>query len=86
MIRGRRVILDLLNPAFNVFIKNFPGNVTDQDLEQEFSACGRIISSRITRDEAGCSRGYGFIQFDSAEATSNALSRNGQEWTGGDWL
>jgi polyadenylate-binding protein len=83
VIRGRRFVIDELNPAFNVFIKNFHGDATDQDLEQEFSACGRIISTKIARDEAGRSRGYGFIQFDSAEATSNALGRNGHEWRGG---
>jgi len=82
LILGRRVTVDALNPDFNVFVNNFPENVTDRDLEQEFAPCGRILSVQVPSDQAGRCRGYGFIQFVSAEATAQALAKDGQQWRG----
>jgi polyadenylate-binding protein len=66
----------------NVFVKNFPEDVTARELELEFSVCGHIISSKISYDQGGKSRRYGFIQFDTAEAASKAALKNDQEWRG----
>lgn len=82
LIHGRSVTVDVLNPKYNVFIKNFPENVTDRDLEGEFASCGRILSVKVPSDQPGHSRGYGFIQFASAEATAQALAKTGQLWRG----
>lgn len=88
LIKGSHITITEFNPgfkkvpAFNVVIKNFAEDVINRDLEQEFSSCGHIISTKVARDGSGHSRGFGFIQFDSAEATTTALARNGQEWRG----
>jgi len=71
------------DPNATVFLSNFPTNVTNRDLESEFSACGCIISAKVVHDKAGNSLRYGFIQFDSAETAAAAIvARNRQEWRG----
>ena len=88
LIKGRHISVADFNREYkskasaNVFVKNFPEDVTARELEQEFSVCGHIISSKISYDQAGKSRRYGFIQFDSAEAASKAVLKNDQEWRG----
>ena len=88
LIKGRHIMVADFNREYknkassNVFVKNFSEEVTARDLELEFSVCGHIISSKISYDQAGKSRRYGFIQFDSAEAASKAALKNDQEWKG----
>ena len=88
LIKGRHITVADFNreyknkTAFNVFVKNFPEDITSRDLELEFSLCGHIISSKISYDQGGHSRRYGFIQFDIAEAAAKAVAKDGQEWRG----
>lgn len=88
LIKGRHITVADFNREYkskassNVFVKNFPEEVTNRDLELEFSLCGHIISSKISYDQAGRSRRYGFIQFDNAEAATKAVTKDGQEWRG----
>ena len=88
LIKGRHITVADFNREYktkvssNVFVKNFPEDVTARDLELEFSVCGHIISSKISYDQTGKSRRYGFIQFDSAEAAGKATAKNDQEWRG----
>ena len=88
LIKGRHITVADFNREYkskassNVFVKNFPEEVANRDLELEFSICGHIISSKISYDQAGRSRRYGFIQFDSAEAAAKAVTKDGQEWRG----
>ena len=88
LVKGRHISVADFNREYkskvssNVFVKNFPEDVTARDLELEFSVCGHIISSKISYDQTGKSRRYGFIQFDSAESASKAVLKNDQEWRG----
>jgi len=65
----------------NIFIGNLDAEVDEKVLHDTFSAFGGILQTpKIMRDtETGLSRGYGFISFESFEASDLAIeSMNGQ--------
>uniref|UniRef100_A0A1I8HVE1 Polyadenylate-binding protein n=1 Tax=Macrostomum lignano TaxID=282301 RepID=A0A1I8HVE1_9PLAT len=71
----------------NVFVKNFGDYYDEESFHQAFSEFGEITSSRVMVDEAGKSKGFGFVCFkepESAEAAVNAL--HGKELDGGKTL
>lgn len=61
------------NDQANIFIKNLPPQLTPQDFEKLFQPFGTILSSKISYDFNGVSRGYGFIQYSSPEEADLAV-------------
>jgi polyadenylate-binding protein len=57
----------------NVYIKNIDESVTDDEFTKLFEPYGDVVSATITRDETGKSRGFGFVNFISHEAASQAV-------------
>ncbi|KAK9066102.1 hypothetical protein SSX86_015504 [Deinandra increscens subsp. villosa] len=57
----------------NLFVKNLDLLVTDVKLEEVFGKFGRILSCKVSKDEHGKSKGFGFVQFDSEESATKAL-------------
>jgi hypothetical protein len=58
-----------------LYVGNLPYSVRDSDLEQAFSAFGRVMMERDT----GRSKGFGFVEMGSQdEATSAIEGMNGQ--------
>eukprot|EP00928_Gymnodinium_smaydae_P027776 TRINITY_DN2136_c0_g1_i1.p1 TRINITY_DN2136_c0_g1~~TRINITY_DN2136_c0_g1_i1.p1 ORF type:complete len:251 (+),score=67.05 TRINITY_DN2136_c0_g1_i1:180-932(+) len=64
----------------NLFIGNLEAEVDEKMLYDTFSAFGILLFAKIMRDpDTGESRGFGFISFDSFEASDAALAgMNGQ--------
>jgi len=64
----------------NIFIGNLDPEVDEKMLYDTFSAFGMVVSTKITRDpETGASKGYGFVSYDSFEASDAAIANmNGQ--------
>lgn len=64
----------------NIFIGNLDISIDEKKLIDTFSSFGPIVSARIMRDpSSGVSKGFGFISFDSFEASDAAISTmNGQ--------
>jgi len=60
--------------GLNLYVKNLDDSVDDERLKQEFSQFGTITSARIMRDDAGASRGFGFICFSQAEEATKAVT------------
>lgn len=60
-----------------LFIKNINFSTTEEALQEKFSKCGKIISCTISKkkDKTGkfLSMGYGFVQYQTAEAAQKAL-------------
>jgi len=48
-----------------VFVKGFPREATADDLFTFFEEYGQVLECRIVADRYGCSKGFGFVTFDS---------------------
>ena len=64
----------------NLFVGNLDVEVDEKKLYDTFNSFGTILTTKIMRDpETGESRGFGFISFDTFEASDAALMQmNGQ--------
>jgi polyadenylate-binding protein len=45
----------------NIFVKNIPQSANEKDLESLFLNFGQIFSCKISVDDLGKSRGYGYV-------------------------
>ncbi|KAM9359910.1 putative RNA-binding protein 19 [Symphorus nematophorus] len=64
-------------PGSTLFIKNLNFSTTEEKLQETFSKCGKVKSCSISKkkDKTGklLSMGYGFVQYQTAEAAQKAL-------------
>jgi polyadenylate-binding protein len=59
----------------NIFVKNLAPTVDNKGLYDLFSVFGNILSCKITTDENGVSKGYGYVHFETAEAAAEAIQK-----------
>lgn len=64
-----------MSPEHNIFVKNIDKSVTEKDFETLFTSFGNVFSSKISNDENGVSRGYGYVQFEDKESTDKCLAQ-----------
>lgn len=67
----------------NLFVKNLDDEVDDEKLRAEFAAFGAITSAKIMSDEAGKSKGFGFVCFSSPEEATKAVTEMNQRMLNG---
>ncbi|HMT00722.1 MAG TPA: hypothetical protein PKC14_00190 [Candidatus Absconditabacterales bacterium] len=68
--------------SVKLFVKNLEWHVSDESLKDFFAQYGEVISVNIPRP-GGRSKGFGFVEFASAEAANKAFSEaNGVELEG----
>lgn len=64
-------------PGATLFLKNLNFSTTEETLQEKFLKCGKIVSCTISKkkDKTGklLSMGYGFVQYQTAEAAQKAL-------------
>lgn len=66
-----------------IYIGNLPFDVTEADLEKEFSQFGEIKEVTLIKDRfTGASKGFGFITYTANESAQKALSLDGNELAG----
>ena len=67
-----------------IYVGNLPYSVRDDDLQQQFAAFGTVNSAKVMMDrETGRSKGFGFVEMDSAENAQAAIrSLNGHSVDG----
>ncbi|KAL6122879.1 hypothetical protein NUSPORA_00140 [Nucleospora cyclopteri] len=57
----------------NVFVNNLPENLTTKDLNELFSMFGNVVSCKISTDQNGKSRGYGFVRYSTLKSVKKAI-------------
>ena len=59
----------------NVVVKNLPPTGVDaKTISDLFGAFGTVVSVRLPTDEAGKTKGYGFVQFDTEAAAKACIT------------
>lgn len=66
----------------SIIVRNLPFNFSENDLNDMFEGFGSIKSFRIIKNESGQSKGFGFVDFDSAADAKSALSKSGTDING----
>jgi len=57
-----------------LFIGNMSWDAKDADLEQLFAKYGKVLSARVVTDKfSGRSRGFGFVEMETAEEAQAAI-------------
>lgn len=70
----------------NVYVKNIPTTMDENQLRNMFAVCGTIQSCYIAQDEKGASRGFGFINFSIPEEAQAACEQFNDFQTGFQFL
>ena len=61
------------NGVWRVFVKNLDRTIDSKILVQTFSAFGRILSTKVVRDEQGVSMRYGYVVFLNEDDANTAI-------------
>ncbi|WCJ22510.1 RNA-binding (RRM/RBD/RNP motifs) family protein [Euphorbia peplus] len=68
---------------YKIYIGNLSWKIKPEDLRNEFSQFGTVVSARVMSDrKAGKNRSYAFLSFSSDTERDAALSLNGKEFGG----
>lgn len=60
--------------ASKLYVGGLPYTTTDQELQDLFAAHGTVTSANVITDrETGRSKGFGFVEFESAEEAQAAI-------------
>lgn len=69
----------------NIYVKNIAPEVTDEEFRALFEKFGEVTSASLARDEAGKSRGFGFVNFINHEHAAVAVDElNSKDFKGQD--
>lgn len=59
----------------NIYVANLSYDVSDQDLNELFSAFGNVTSAKVINDrDTGRSRGFAFVEMSGKDEALNAIS------------
>lgn len=70
--------------ARKLYVGNLPYTLTNEGLEDIFSAVGKVTKARVIMDrDTGRSKGFGFVEMDSDSLAEEAINKlNGHEISG----
>lgn len=73
-----------MSATSKLYVSNIPFNITVQDLERTFQEIGGVVSAKIITDKfSGRSKGFGFVEMESASLAKQAIEKlNGTEIMG----
>lgn len=63
------------NTASNIFVKGLDPTIDNKALHDTFSVFGNILSCKVSTDNNGKSRGYGFVHYEAEEAAKIAIEK-----------
>jgi RNA recognition motif-containing protein len=65
-------------------VGSLPWSVSDEELKQTFEKHGNVVSAKVITDRnSGRSRGFGFVEMESAEDAQKAMSTLNDSEMGG---
>lgn len=70
----------------NLFIFHIPADWKDEELRAKFEVHGQLVSCKISTEDNGRSRGFGFISYTTREAAANAIHHLNGIPAGGKYL
>lgn len=56
-----------------IFVGNLSWKATEDTLKPVFEAYGKVVSIKIITDPTGRSKGFGFVEMETAEEAQNAI-------------
>ena len=57
-----------------LFVGSLPWSIEDNELREAFEGHGNVVSANIVKDrETGRSRGFGFVEMETASEASSAI-------------
>ena len=67
-----------------VFVGNFSFSIDDEKLREHFGQVAPVLSAKVMKEgPTGRSRGFGFVEFATAEEAANAIAKlDGSVWEG----
>ena len=68
--------------GLEVFVKSLPFTTTQDEVQQFFSDCGTVENINLLKDRFGRLKGTGFVRFNTKEAATKAVAKNGKEFGG----
>lgn len=71
--KSERIPCNLEAKYTNLYMKNLDQDITEELIELKFSEYGKIFNVKIAKDEAGNSRGFGFVNFENPEDAKKAV-------------
>lgn len=61
-------------PSKRIFVGNLDFDTTKENIQEHFSKCGDVLDVKIaTFEDSGKCKGYGWVEFDTAEASEAAV-------------
>lgn len=57
----------------NIYVKNIDETISQEEFEEMFGKFGAVTSCVLSLDEAGVSRGFGFVNYESHESAAAAV-------------
>jgi len=75
VIVNERNLREQSSPKTNLYIQRLADDVTDDDLRNLFKEFGVVKSVKVMRTPNGYSRGFGFCDFSTSEAASEAIHK-----------
>lgn len=67
----------------NLFVKNLADTIDDEKLKEEFASFGTITLAKVMLDDAGKSKGFGFVCFSAPEEATKAVAEMNQRMVAG---
>lgn len=58
-----------------IFVGNLSWKATEDSLKPVFEACGKVVSIKIITDHTGRSKGFGFVEMDTAEEAAAVIEK-----------